>query len=154
MPTVKEAIHDRIVSSFASNGFQLTDVRPRNSLSLEDTVVCALRFPTARLLEGIPVLLAKNKVDYSVLKNQIDKYELWNEFGYLGNFALKYVKNKELKELVLYCRSKLKSNSNPLGLSDYYRGIGLGRKEWKPWNIVGAPSYSCLEQQFGRYCGN
>ena len=147
-------IHNKIASSFASKGFELTDIVPRNSLSLEDTVVGALRFPTARLLEGIPVLLAKNRVNYIQLKKQIDKYRLWNEFGYLGNFALKYVKSKELKELVSYCGTKLKSHSNPLGLGDYYQGIGLERTEWKLWNIVGAPSYSCLEQQFGRYCDN
>ena len=151
MPTVKEATHERITSSFAGKGFQLTDVLPKDTMSLEDTIIGALRSPTPRLLEGIPILLAKNEVNYSHLKNQIDKYQLWNEFGYLGEFALKHIEDSRLKNLVNYCGRNLKPSSDPLGYSQIYADARISSDEWKKWNISGVPSYVALQQQFGRY---
>jgi len=142
-------------SVFDSHGYSLLmDRRIPSNLSVEETIVSVLvdSEPEPRLLEGIPVLIVKNKINYQKLKKLVDKYHLWNEFGYFGDFALKYFNNAQLKDLVNYCHTKLKPSRDILGFG-YSFSKEFQKNEEKIWNLIGSPSYSSLEKQFRRYNG-
>ena len=143
---------EELASSFDDKGFELfLEKRVHRELSVEETITASLIMPEARLIEGVPILLTKNKINYGKLKELIDKYELWNEFGYLGNFALKHIDNNELKELVGYCHNKLKPHAKLSLLDDaFFRHSKT--KEQEEWSVIGAPPYSALEEKYKLYC--
>ena len=144
---------DELLSSFAGRGYELTGVNGYPvSINTEETIIAALlrdKEPKARLLEGIPVLLLKNEVDYKFLRKLIDQYRLHNEFGYFGEFTLKYVENEDLSNLVEYCRSRLNPQTNISSLNDAF--FPESSHEEERWKILGAPSYQALEEKVKLY---
>ncbi len=143
---------EELASSFDSKGYELfMKERVPTRMSVEETIVSALTKGRARLLEGIPILLSKHKIDYKKLRELIKSYRLWNEFGYFGDFSLVHINNKELKSLVEYCRHKRKPYAKVSFLEERFFKYS-GTEEEKKWNLIGAPSYSALERQYRRYC--
>jgi len=140
-----------LASSFDNNGYELImENRQRSSLSVEESIIAALIKQNPRLIEGIPILLIKNKINYTKLRKLIYNYKLWNEFGYLGEFTLRHVKSKELSQLVSDCRDNLKPEAC---LDNFFRESSLifQKPEEKTWRLTGAPPYSALEKQLKRY---
>ena len=143
---------DELLSSFVSRGYELTGVNGYPvSINTEETIIAALlrdKEPKARLLEGIPVLLLKNEVDYRFLRGLIDKYVLYNEFGYFGEFTLRYIEDKELKELTEYCKINMKPEEVSLSaFYDFFKRFPTDFKNQGRWNLIGAPSYLSLEKK-------
>ena len=143
---------DELLSSFAGRGYELTGVNGYPvSINTEETIIAALlrdKEPKARLLEGIPVLLIKNEVDYKFLRKLIDQYRLHNEFGYFGEFTLKYVENEDLSNLVEYCKNNMKPEEVSLStFYDFFKRFPTDFKNQGRWNLIGAPSYLSLEKK-------
>lgn len=143
---------NELASAFDNNGFELTmDKRVPYNLSIEESIVATLlQNEEPRLQEGVPVLLVKNRINYETLRKLIDQYKIWNEFGYFGNFALKYLHNKGLENLVRYCRKERKPE---VDMSDGFYNFfkELQSKEEKNWGLIGGIPYKHLDKQFRRY---
>lgn len=152
--TLLEITSTELASSFDNKGYDLImENREADSLSVEESIVAALLKQSPRLIEGIPILLAKNKINYSELGSLVKEYNLWNEFGYFGEFTLKHVQNKKLTKLVSSCHHHLKpsaylDNSFPESSKTFQK------PEEILWNLIGAPPYTGLEKQFNRYVKN
>lgn len=151
MAVLEKISLEEVASSFDDHGFPLfMEERRHYSIGIEEAIISSLFMSAPRLYDGIPVLLSKNKINYKKLKNLIDEYNLWNEFGFFGEFALTHLENKRLRRLVEYCHKNLKSSSIL-----YPFEIEFSKKfqkaEEKKWNILGAPSYEELEDQFEVY---
>lgn len=142
---------EEIASSFDENGYPLfMEDRVAYSIGIEETIIYSLHSNEPRLYDGIPVLLLKNKINYKTLKTLIDKYNLWNEFGYFGEFTSKHLESKSLKRLIKHCYQNLKPSST-LYPYDIEFSIKYQKTEEKKWNLLGAPSYEELECQFKVY---
>src|SRR3989344_6195909 len=138
---------EELASSFDRKGFPLfLEKKTETALSVEETIINAFMLLEPRLHEGIPVLLTKNEIDYRKLKKLIDKHRLYNQFEYFGEFALKYLNEPCLRELMEYCHSRLQQPVNISGMADSYFK-NLQNKEQKRWKVLGAPSYDSLEKQ-------
>jgi len=143
---------EEITSSSESKGYELhMEERIPTEMGVEETIVSILIKRQERLVEGVPVLLTKNKVNYEKLKELIDEYEVWNGFGYLGKFALTHLNNAELRELVQYCHRRLKPHANLSSLNEAFFEHSI-TKEQEEWNVIGAPPYSALEEKYKLYC--
>ena len=151
MVVLKNTTLKELASSFDSRGYALImSRRVSYSLTVEESIVSALLKREQRLIEGIPLMLAKNRVNCSSLKKLIDKHHLWNEFGYIGEFALNHIKSDELTGLVDYCFRHLKSEAC-LSSSDYEFFKYFQKQEQLRWKLIGGPSYQSLEKQYKRY---
>jgi hypothetical protein len=152
MTLLKDINLEELASAFDSNGYGLfLEERPAYSIAIEECIIGAIVHKRARLIEGIPVLLSKNKVDYSFLKELIAQYQLWNEFGYLGDFALRHINDEHLRELVSYCQNNITPDAFFSDTHhDYFKKFQ--KKEQKQWHVIGGPSYSALEKKFNHYC--
>lgn len=151
MRNLKQVGIDELASSFDDNGYMLMmSTRVPYSLSIEESIVSALVKQEPRLVEAIPTILTKNIIDYGKLKNLVNDYSMWNEFGYVGEFALTKINNDGLKKLVEHCFNTKKSDACLLDdFESFYRK--RQKPQEKKWNLIGAPSYQALEKQFRRY---
>lgn len=148
MAILEEISVGQIASSFDDRGFSLfMEERTNYTIGIEETIVASLIKDEPRLQEGIPILLSKNEINYNKLRYLIDEYNCWNEFGYFGDFLSRHFKNDNLKQLVQYCKQKLKPEANLVSFNHE-----LFKKYQKPnekkWNLFGAPSYNALERHF------
>lgn len=151
MEHLKSIPLEELFSYFGRQGYELSIAKPsKMNISLEESIVAALLKKEPRLIEGIPTLLTKNKVDYDLLTRLIDSYELWNEFGYLADFTMRNKDDSNLGKLIFYCKGKLKRLTSLYG--SYYEFFkAVQKKEEREWNLIGAPSYELLKKQFKRY---
>lgn len=139
-----------LAESYSFMGFPLTNVSLEESLSPEEAIVIGLLKRNPRIIEGIPVLLIKNNIDYDKLRILIDKEMIWNEFGYLGEFTLTHTKDHNLRNLVDYCRSRMKKSATLYPHhQEFFREFQ--EENESRWNLIGSPSHEMLKKQLERY---
>ena len=144
---------EQIAATFDNNGFELTVGYSSPSLSVEEAIVAVLIHPEPRLLEGIPILLKKNPVNYAFLRDMLDQYKVWNRFGYFGEFALTHIDNSDLREIVDHCSQQPKERANISSMEGTFFKDFRHDQE-RRWNLSGTPSYAALEKQWKRYCND
>lgn len=100
---------DAIILSLAHYGYELltaTKIKEKKILPLEELLIQILiRYPEARLIEAIPILMLKNKMDKFELYRKAYDYSLINKMGFLAEIACILArkrgrKSQGLKELL------------------------------------------------------
>lgn len=95
-------------------------------MSLEELIMqILLRFPKARFIEAIPILLLKNPIDAFRLLELATRWHLKNQLGFLLETALTLGKKKELESLLAYLRKTKERELHLLG-----EDLGKGYKEF------------------------
>jgi hypothetical protein len=95
------------------------------------------RFPSARNIEAIPILIAKNICNPFALFEQAIKHDLKNQIGYLLEISLMLKKDKGLVPLLDYLRKNKDPEERALvdGDTDFLRKTSPPRV--KKWNLLG-----------------
>lgn len=121
---------DAIIFNLSHYGYELITTRRINEkriLPLEELLIQILiRYPEARLIEAIPILMLKNRIDKFELYRKAYDYNLINKMGFLAEIACILArkrgrKSEDLKELMralkqkreesISCLSALKDNA-------------------------------------------
>ncbi len=109
----KQIMRNDILRSLSHYGYDLiTKEKVRASIiPLPDLIIeILLRFPEARLIEAIPLILTKNSIDKFELYRKAYKNNLINEIGFLLDIAMKLSKKLDLKELLEELKKQKQKN--------------------------------------------
>ena len=100
---------ETIIFNLSHYGYELLTtkrIKEKKILPLEELLIQILiRYPEARLIEAIPILMLKNRIDKFELYRKAYDYNLTNKMGFLAEIACILArkrgrKNKDLKELM------------------------------------------------------
>ncbi len=142
---------NQILFNLTSYGYGLITpykVSKQESLKIEELIKNILiNFPEARFIEGIPILLIKNKINkYKLLEIAI-KYDLKNQIGYLLDITFIIGKQygskiNHLKDLLVYLKKEKDKKISLLGEDTKDREYLDFLKKTSPklikeWNLIG-----------------
>ena len=103
-PEPEKIGRDDILFNLSHYGYDLITrkkMKPRKIIPLNDLIIdILLRFPEARFIEAIPLLIIKNKIDQFELYRKAYDYSLINEMGFLLEISIRLSKKPVLKGLL------------------------------------------------------
>lgn len=147
---------DTILYSLSHYGYDLVLLKRTGKhriLPIEDLMIQILiRFPEARFIEAIPILMLKNKIDKFELYRQAYEYGLMNKIGFLLEIALLIAKRKGINLAYLddlLRQLKLKKQEAPQSFSMLQDRKFLEKntpKEMKKWNLTGLFSIEDIKE--------
>lgn len=144
---------NNILFNLSKYGYELIipyQIKKQGTIKLEELIVKILiKFPEARFIEAIPILLIKNKINPYVLLEVTIKYDLISEMGFLletsfiiaKKFRL-YKKVSYLEDLLIYFKysqdKKIKFLGEEIEDKEYIEFLKrTSSKRMKKWNLLG-----------------
>ena len=96
-----------------------------------------VKYPRARFIESIPILIVKNKIDKFKLLEIASNYGIKNKIGYLLETALLLKKMPYLEDIYNYLKSNKEKEESFLAEGDYEFLKRTSPKRVKDWNLLG-----------------
>lgn len=148
---------DAIIFNLSHYGYELLTargIRERRILPLEELLIQILiRYPEARLIEAIPILMLKNRIDKFELYRKAYDYNLINKIGFLAEIACiiarkRGKKNENLKELMHALKQKKEDSiRNFSALKDEAFLEKTTPEIMKGWNLRGRFSLEDFDKE-------
>lgn len=147
---------DAILYSLSHYGYDLILLRKTGKhqiLPIEELIIQILiRFPEARFIEAIPILMLKNKIDKFELYRQAYDYGLTNKIGFLLEIALLIAKRKGIN--LAYLNDLLQQLKLKRQETMQYFSMLRDRKflekntpeEMKKWSLIGLFSIKDIQE--------
>lgn len=141
-----KSLEKRIIFSLSHYGYGLIteEKKKYNIIPLEELIVLILtRCPRPRLIESIPILLLKNKIDKFRIAELARSKGIMNKLGYLIETSIMLAKRKgtSLDELLAYLEKNKEHETSFLSGSkddEYARFIlSTTPDRMKRWNLAG-----------------
>lgn len=156
-------IETKIVEELAGRGYELTDVeRATTEMPVEELIISILKdLKGGRTVEGIPVIIKKNKVNYNRLTELALQKNVVNELGYVleitrdlfEEFNINGVNELESTiEKLEGCMDEEEHYLSPID-SPHYPEIARNHQTLllKKWNVLGLYQYERFKHAFHVY---
>ncbi|MBI2559458.1 hypothetical protein HYW20_09110 [Candidatus Woesearchaeota archaeon] len=121
-------------------GYEMISLKKKKGkiIPIEELIVKILaKFPTARFIESIPVLIIKNRIDKFKLLELASNYGIKNKIGYLLETALMIKPMDYLKDLLSYCYSNRDDEVSFLAEGDYEFLSKKSPARVRKWKLLG-----------------
>lgn len=148
---------DAIIFNLSHYGYELITTRgikKKRILPLEELLIQILiRYPEARLIEAIPILMLKNRIDKFELYRKAYDYNLINKMGFLAEIACvlarkKGRKSNDLEELMRALKQKKEESISYLSaLKDKAFLEKTTPEIMKGWNLRGRFSLKDFDKE-------
>ena len=121
-------------------GYEMISLKKKRSklIPIEDLIVKILvKFPKARLIEAIPIIIIKNRIDKFRLLELASNYCIKNKIGYLLETAIMIKPMDYLKELLSYFDSSKDDETLFLVDGDHEFLLKESPARVRKWNLLG-----------------
>lgn len=110
----------------------------RKKIPIEELIVKILiKYPHARFIEAIPILLIKNKINKFKLLELASKYDTKNKIGYLLETAFMLKPMPYLNDILFYFKSNIDPEVSILYGGDYDFLVRTSPLRIRKWNLLG-----------------
>lgn len=112
--------------------------KKRKKIPIEELIVKILiKHPYVRFIEGVPIILIKNKIDKFKLLELASKYDVKNKIGYLLETAFILKPIGYLEDLLIYLKKNKEPEVSFLVEGDYDFLRKTSPSRIKKWNLLG-----------------
>ncbi len=142
-------LNNKILYNLSKYGYDMIsskEIKKQKTISLEELIAAIItKFPKPRYVEGIPVLILKNRTDKFKLAEIAYRYNIHNELGYLIETAKIIAKNRMIKidldDILAYLDNNKRKKIKYLGEEkDWLYMDFLSKttpKRVRRWNLLG-----------------
>ncbi len=155
---LKAIDRETILHNLSHYGYDLISLkrlRKNNILPIEELIIQILiRFPEARFIEAIPILIIKNRIDAFELYRKAYDYGLLNKIGFLLEMSFRIARKKGrnisyLSSLLRQLKSKKQATIQRFSTLNDESFLGKNTpQEMRNWNLLGMFSISDFQEAY------
>ena len=155
---LKAINRETILQNLSHYGYDLISLkrlRKHNILPIEELIIQILiRFPEARFIEAIPILIIKNKIDAFELYRKAYDYGLLNKIGFLLEMSFRIARKKGrkisyLSSLLRQLKSKKQATIQRFSTLNDESFLGKNTpREMRNWNLIGRFSINDFQEAY------